>query len=718
MPDLGALLSPKTVAVVGASPDPQLLRGRTLRVMLRHPYGGKIYPVSRSHDTIQGLPAYRSVAEIPQRVDLAVLIIPAEFVPAELARCGEAGVRAALILASGFAEDRGSGGGDLQREVREIARRYDLAVCGPNAEGYANMAAALCPTFSPAVDALEAPLVPAGRRGGQVAVVAQSGGMGFAFYDRARPKEIPFSYVVTTGNEACLECFDIVDHLLDEGRSDVFLLFLEDIKNAATFARVADKALKAGKPIVVAKIGRSEAGVRAAASHTAALAGAYDAYQAMFERYGIVEGADLEEMVDLAAGFSSYRNRLPAGTRVGICTASGGGGGWVADACAAAGLQVPELDAATRALIDPHLPPYGTSQNPVDGTAQAIREIGYSELARLVGSSPQVDSVIVVTSARSAEIFERERDNLLRVARETRKPILMWSYTLPGPASVKLLSEAGYPLTTNMRNCARAVAAMAKYRAQRERILRAPEIRAASAGEERRARARARLDAAGPVLCEYEAARALSEYGIAFAASRLAASAGEAVGAAAALSTPVALKVQSPDISHKSEANAVALGVEGEAAVRRAYESVLAGARRHAPQAGILGVLVQAMAPPGVEMMLGVHLDAVFGPMLMAGVGGIHVEALRDTALAPVPISADRAEALLDRLRGRTLLDGLRGKPRADIDALVGLMVKLSEFAVDHADCISAIDLNPVIVHAQGRGVTAADALIVKRPSR
>ena len=715
MPDLAALLSPRTVAVVGAAPDPQVLRGRTLKMMLRHPYGGRIYPVSRSHPRVQGLRAYRSVAEIPQRVDLAVLIIPAQFVPDELERCAKAGVRAALILASGFAEERGGEGAELQRRICDIAQRYDLAVCGPNAEGYANMAAALCPTFSPAVDELEGPLVPQWRTSGHVAVVAQSGGMGFAFYDRARPKEIPVSYVVTTGNEACLESFDIVDYLLDEGRSEVFLMFLENIKNARTFVRVAEKALKAGKPIVVAKIGQSEAGQRAAASHTAALAGAYESYRAMFRRYCIIEGADIEEMVDIAAGFSSYRDRLPAGPRVGICTASGGGGGWMADACTQAGLQVPELEPEARARIDPHLPPYGTSQNPVDGTAQAIRQIGYSELARLTGLSERVDTVVVVTSARNPEVHERERENLFRVARETRKPILMWSYTLPSPAAVKLLSQAGYPLYTTMRNCARAVAAMTQYRARRERMLRIPVIRD-SVGEGPRERVRDRLAAAGPVLTEYEAAALLSEYGIAFAKARLSLSAEDAVIAAAALATPVALKVQSPDIPHKTEADAVALGIEGAEPVRRAYETVMASARRHKREADIHGVLVQSMAAPGLEMILGIQRDALFGPMLLAGLGGIHVEALRDVALAPVPVSCEQAAELLEGLRGRRLLEGFRGAPAADIAALIDLMVKLSGFAADHAASIATIDLNPVIVHAKGAGVTVVDALIVKRP--
>jgi acyl-CoA synthetase (NDP forming) len=714
MPDLAALLSPRSVAVVGAAPDRTILRGRTLKVMLRHPYGGRIYPVSRSHASVQGLKAYRSIAELPERVDLAVLIIPAAAVPEALECCGEAGVRAALVLASGFAEDGGEAGAALQARISGLARRFDMAVCGPNSEGFANLQSALCPTFSPALDELAVPLVPEWRTSGHAAVVSQSGGIGFSFFDRGRPKEVPFSYVVTTGNEACLDAFDVVEYLLDEGRTEVFVLFLESVRNADTFRRVAAKALAAGKPLIVAKIGQSDAGRRAAASHTAALAGEHEAYRAMFRRYGLIEGADSEEMVDLAAAFSLWRDRLPAGTRVGIATASGGGGGWMADACAAAGLQVPELEPEARARIDVHLPPYGTSQNPVDGTAQAIRTIGYSELARLTGASERVDSVIVVTSARSAEVFERERESLYRLARETRKPVLMWSYTLPGAESLRMLSEAGYPVITSMRNCARAVAAMAEYRALRERFLLAQDI-VPSRNEARRARGAGRLAAAGPVLCECEAAPLLAEYGVRFAEGRLVSSADEAIAAAAELAGAVALKVQSPDLLHKTEAGAVALGAKGSEAVALAYETVVAGVRRCNPDAKVRGVLVQAMAPPGLEMIVGVKRDPVFGPMLLVGPGGVHAEVLRDVALAPLPLSADGARELLGQLRGRALLDGQRGAPASDVDALIELMLALAAFAEDHGDRIEEIDLNPVIVHAARRGVTAVDALIVNR---
>jgi acetate---CoA ligase (ADP-forming) len=713
-PDLSALLWPRTVAVVGASPDTESLRGRIMKVMTGHPFRGALHPISRSHKEVMGLKAYPSVADLPAPADLAILIIPAQHVPAELERCGKAGVRSAVVLSSGFAEAVGGEGAGLQDEMRAIVKRYGMAVMGPNSEGFANTASALCPTFSPAVEPSDRPLLPAGRARGQLAVIAQSGGIGFSFFDHGRAKELAFRYVVTTGNEACLETLDFADFILDEGKTNALLMLLEDVKSPDTFRRVAEKALKAGVPIIVNKIGQSEAGARAAASHTAALAGSYDAYRAMFQRYGMIEGRDTGEMVDIAAGFVTWSGCLPAGRRVGICTASGGGGGWMADACTSAGLVVPQLDAATRAKIDVHLPAYGTSQNPVDATAQAVHKIGYAGLTELVIDSPEVDGAIVVMTARNPANLERQREGLARLAAETAKPILLWSYTLPAPASVKLLSEAGYPLFTDIQNCARTFAAMAGYRALRERFLRPIEVRSQNAPN--KAAAQQALAATGRVLCEWEARPVLAAYGIAVdAKSELAETADAAVAAARRLGATVALKVQSPDIAHKTEAGAVALHLANDEAVRAGYERVLGNARKHAPEARVLGVLVQPMARPGREVILGIKRDATFGPMLMAGLGGVQVEVFKDVALAPLPLSEADARGMLARLKGAPLLGPFRGQPAADVDALVDLMVRLGRLASDHADTIAEIDLNPVLVHAAGEGVSVVDALIVKR---
>ena len=715
MPDIAKLLMPKSVAVVGASNDLQGLRGRILEVILSHPFAGKIYPVSRSADEVQGLKAFASVDDLPETVDLAIIIVPAQYVPAELERCGRAGIKAAVILSSGFAEEPGGAGTAMQDEIRAIARRYDMAVSGPNTEGFANIAAAFCPTFSPAMDKKAGAIRPARALGhGQVSVISQSGGLGFAFFDRARPRNLAFRFIVTTGNEAALEAADFVDFMLDEGGTDVFLLLLEDVKSPEKFKRVAEKALRLGKPLIVGKIGQSEPGSRAVYSHTAALSGSQAAYRAVFERYGLIEGRDFDEMIDIAVGFLACGDKLPAGRRVGVCTSSGGAGVWMADACAAAGLEVPVLDDETRQSIDVHIPSYGTSQNPVDSTAQGVHKMGYAEFARLVSLSPVIDGVVVVVTARRSAFLEDDLPKLKDLARSSKKPVFMWTYTLPAERSVEILNEAGYPLFTGAHGCARTMKAMADYRALRARILKTPL--AAPAPHPARDNVRAELADVGPVLCEWQARPFLAcyEIGIDKPPGALVHSASDAESVVKNLDCPVALKVQSAELPHKTEAEAVALNIAA-ADARAAYERVVANAKRFAPGAHIDGVLVQPMAPPGREVILGVNRDARWGPLLMVGLGGVAVEALGDVALAPVPLDRDAALALIGRLKGAALLGAHRGQPPADSEALAELMVKLSQFAYDHADDIAEIDLNPVIVHGKGEGVSVVDALIVKR---
>jgi acyl-CoA synthetase (NDP forming) len=717
VPDIGKLLWPKTVAVVGASSDTSGLRGRILEIILSHPFAGKVYPVSRSAAEVQGLKAYPSVDALPEPADLAILIVPAQYIPAELERCGCAGVKAAVILSSGFAEEPGEAGLRMQTEIAATARRYDMAVSGPNTEGFANIEAALCPTFSPAMDKNAGAIRPARALGrGQVSVISQSGGLGFAFFDRARPRNLAFRHIVTTGNEAALDVADVLDYMLDEGGTDVFLLLLEDVKSPEKFKRVAEKALKAGKPLIVGKIGQTEPGRRAVASHTAALAGSQAAYHAVFAHYGLIEGHDFDEMIDIASGFLAHGDKLPAGKRIAICTSSGGAGVWMADACAAAGLEVPVLDDATRKAIDVHLPSYGTSQNPVDSTAQGVHKVGYAEFARLAGLSPLIDGVIVVVTARRSAFLENDLPKLQRLSSESKKPIFMWTYTLPSDRSVEILNEGGYPLFTGAPGCARTMRAMADYRAVRERGLEQPvDVLALPA----RDKIRAEFEATPAVLCEWHARRFLACYGIGVERppGALVSSAFEAETAAINLGCPVALKVQSADIPHKTEAGAVTLNISGEGA-RIAYDRVLAAAKNYAPAARIDGVLVQPMAPPGREVILGVNRDPTWGPLLMVGLGGVLVEAIGDVALSPVPLDHAAAAALLGRLKGAAILGPYRGAAPADTEALVELMVRLSHFAADHADDIAEIDLNPVIVHARGQGVSVVDALIVKQPPR
>ena len=719
-PDLTPLLRPRNVALIGATSEPHSLRGRTTALLGRHGFAGDIHPVSRSESEIGGRRAYRTIGDVPGPVDLALIIIPAEHVPGVLEDCGRAGVRAAQIITSGFAEDGSAGGRTMQQRVSALAAEYGMAVCGPNSEGFVNLEAGLCATFSPVVDAAERPLLPEHGNRGRVAVIAQSGGIGFAFYDLGRAREMAFSYLVTTGNEACLGAGEFVEWMLNQGDTDAFVLFLEHVRDAESFTRTAARAQALGKPIVVIKAGGSEAGSRAALSHTAALAGSAAGYRAAFARFGLIEAHDIEEAVDLAAAFAAWRGRAMEGRRVGILTSSGGAGAWMADACHAAGLDIPELDTETRARLDPILPSYATSQNPVDATPQGIREWGYGELAPLIAQSPGVDAVVAIGSARNRALFENHRETTVAAGHTSEGPLAFWSYSQPHPVSYQVLAEAGIPIFLNLRNCARA---LAEWHAFHERGAEADETGEAGESQDSPETAAARqsqgarlLSGDDRVLCEYEVMPLLAAYGVPAnpaGPARLAASAGEAREAVIELGRPVALKLQSPQFPHKSDAGLLALNVTGEAEAATAFDGLTQKARAADPAADIRGVLVQPMAPPGVEMIVGLSRDATFGPLITVGLGGIFTEVLDDSVSAPLPLDGREVRAMLAGLRGTALLEGARARPAADVDALVALVLAVARLAADHGARIDSLDLNPVIVHPEGHGLSVVDALLV-----
>ena len=760
MPDLHALFRPRSIVLVGASPDRTIIRGRIVEAVTLHGFDGPLYAVSRSHGEIRGIPCYRSVEALPGPVDLAIVTIPAEHVAAALRACGSLGVKAAIVISSGFGEERGEAGTARQREIADVARGFDMAVLGPNSEGFLNGRMPLAATFSPTVVHVEDGLRPEASRARGVAVVSQSGGVGFSFFHRGRPKALNFSFVVTMGNEAGVDATDVAGYLVEDDETAVILAFIEGIRAPGKLVRVAEHAADLRKPLIVAKIGRSEAAAAAVASHTASLAGSARVCDAVFRRHGILSGEDQEHMVDVAAAFAFFPDRLPRGTRVGILTPSGGAGAWLADVCAQHGLTVPPLDPGTRAAIDRMLPAYGASRNPVDVTAQVIFTLGYAPTLELLARAPGIDAVLVAGSLSHSKYIERSLEGLIRIGASVDKPVIFCGYTRADRRAVDLLARAGFPCTTSMANAAKAIRAMYEYRGFLERReggrprpargggdegaaalleiggIRPRPIRTgededeaappAADGTHPRPALVARppaggslaqsLREAGSVMCEHDAKALLSAHGIAVPAGGLAASAGEAARIASALGGPVAMKVQSGDLPHKTESGGIALGVEGETAVREAFGRIMESARASAPAANIEGVRVERMAGAGIEMIVGVSRDPDFGPMLAVGLGGVFVEVLDDVVLSPIPVDAAEARRMLHGLRGRRLLEGVRGTPPADTDALVALLVAVSGFAAAAGDALEALDLNPVIVHPSGQGVSVADAGIFTGP--
>jgi acetate---CoA ligase (ADP-forming) len=711
MPDLRPLLSPDSVAVIGASADTDSLRGRLTHALIDHGYDGRVYPVTRSQSEVLGLRAYTSVAQVPEPVDLAVILVPAAHVVDTLEQCGQRGIRAAVVISSGFSEESNEAARARDIELARIAERHNIVVCGPNSEGIVNPLRPLVATFSPVFHDPSRNLLPAVSKARPIAVSCQSGALTFSFLSRGRDKQLRFTHQVSAGNQTVLEAHDYVDWWLDEGSADIFLIYLEGIRRPDRFRAVADKAATAGKPLIVAKVGRSAAGRRAAASHTGALAQAGDIDDAIFRHHGIIRGEDLDHMLDMAAAFAFCK--LPRGNRVAVITGSGGSAVWMADILSAHGLELPVLEDDIQQRVLALLPSYASAQNPVDGTAQAIHEVGYARLVEIVRESQRIDVILLIGSLANDATAAKRAEELAAITGSTEQPILLSTYTSASPGAMARFAEAGIPCYTSMPSCARAIRALVDYAAFRSRPRESKTAPTTPPGV--RDEVGHALAAAGPVLAEAEAKELLARYGVPRPAETLVSSAAAAVEAAARIGGPVALKVQSPDITHKTEAGGVALGIVGDAAMREAYERVLASAKTSYPEASIQGVLVQAMARPGREIILGIVRDANFGPMLMIGLGGIHVEILRDVAFAPVPVEPDQAAALLRELKGAALLDSVRGAPPADRLALVQLMAQLSRFAADHADLIEEIDLNPVIVHPERQGLTVVDALIVTR---
>ncbi|MBV8888213.1 MAG: acetate--CoA ligase family protein [Alphaproteobacteria bacterium] len=711
MPDLRPLFSPDSVAIVGASGDSHSLRGRLTHALVGHGYDGRVYPVTRSQPEVLGLKSYAAVADLPEAPELAVILVPAAHVVSTIEQCGARGIRAAVVISSGFGEEKSEEAAQRDLALRAVAERTGMVIAGPNSEGLVNPLRPLVATFSPVFHDPSRPLLPQGSKAKSIAVSCQSGALTFAFLSRGRDRQLPFTYQVSAGNQSVLEAADYVDWVLEAGGADIFLCYLEQIRDAARFRAVADKAGRAGKPLIVAKVGRSDAGRRAAASHTGALARSGDLDDAIFRHHGIVRGEDLDHMLDIATAFAYCR--LPKGNRVAVITGSGGSAVWMADILTAHGLELPVLEDDIQQRIMALLPSYGSALNPIDATAQAIGEVGYAPLVELVAQSERIDTILLISSLADERRAQKMAAELAGIIERTPQPILLSTYTTASAAAIATLAGVGIPCYTAMPSCARAIRALVDYGAFQARLRRrTAAVATEPALREEVARA---LVAAGPALTEVEAKALLARYGVPRPPEALATSEDEAVAAAARIGGSVALKVQSPDILHKTEAGAVMLGLSGDDAVREGYRSVLSRARAAHPNAKIQGVLVQAMAPRGREMILGVTRDPDFGPMLMAGLGGIHVEVLRDVAFAPVPFGPDEALSLLDQLKAKALLDGVRGEPPADRAALAQLMAALSRFAADHADAIAEIDLNPVIIHPEGQGLTVVDALIVKR---
>jgi acetyltransferase len=699
---LDTFFSPSSIALIGASRDLDKIPGRLLSMLRKNNYPGRIYPINPNYGELDGLKCYPSIADVGQPIDLAIVIIPARAVLGALEQCAAARVKNAVIISSGFAEE----GGDstaMQDAIVALAKKTGMRISGPNAEGFYSEAQHVAATFSPTVDVKPGAvdLVATKRR---AAIVAQSGGIGFAIKHRAKALGVAISYCVSAGNEADLGAGEFLDYMVQDSSTDVILLFIEGIRDVDKFLAAARRAAEIGKPIIVTKVGRSGAGERAAASHTASMAGWSAAYDALFAKYGFIVSNDLDEAVAIAAVITT--SPLPKGDRVGIVTVSGGGGIWAADTVSMQGLQVPELPAAMQAEIRKLLPSYGAARNPIDVTAQGVHSGGLQKSIELLDQSSEIDAILVVLSLSSDTRMPFKRDELKPVIDAQHKPIVFYSYTLPSNFARTVLAESGVVVLTGLTHAGvamRRITDYAKFKLVPPADDSVPVLRDLSA----------HLKSA--TLSEHDSKSLLRDAGIALPDEVLVTDKGGLDDAVARANFPLVMKIQSRDIPHKSEVGGVRVNIASKGEAWAAYAALLDSARQHRPDAELQGVLISPMAKKGVEIIVGTMLDATFGPLIMVGLGGITTELFKDVIYRPAPVSAAEATAMLGELKAAPLLNGFRGAGKADIPALAQLISQISLLTARYRDRISEIELNPVLVHPEGKGVTIVDALVVPK---
>ena len=698
------------MAVIGASRDPASIGSRILFALVNNRFSGAIYPINPHASALAGLACYPAIAAAPRGIDLAIVAVPRQLVLEVVDQCAAAGVRSLVVITAGFAET-GDEGRAVQRQLVDRVRGYGMRMIGPNCMGVlnANPAIRLNGSFSPIVP-------PPGR----VAFSSQSGALGVAILQLAAARGVGLSTFISVGNKADVSGNDLLQYWETDPHTAVVLLYLESFGNPRRFARLA-RRIGRTKPIVCVKAGRSKAGSRAAGSHTAALAASDTAVDALFLQTGVIRAATIDEMFDIAACLEAQP--LPPGRRVGIVTNAGGPGILAVDACEAAGLDVIPFSTATRSQLAGFLPPEASIGNPVDMVASAGPE-EFRQAVQTVLRSDDVDALIVVYTpvdpARTADTLTAIGDGIAagRHGAGRGKPVLACAmadtdHPRPIPAGAEQVPTYAFP-----ENAARALGkatAYAQWRAGTPGLLWGfDDIQPETA----RTLCQHALERRGDGWLTVDETRALLDaFSLPLSPGSLAHSADEAARLAHEIGFPVAAKLAARTVTHKTEAGGVRLNLTNDAEVRQAYETILARAREIASAEDIEGVLIQAMVAGGVETMIGVSDDPAFGPLVAFGLGGIHVEILGDVQFRIAPLTDRDADELLHGIKGLPLLQGYRGHPAADLDALRELLLRLSRLAADVPE-IAELDLNPVIALAPGQGCRVVDARVRVRARR
>jgi acetyltransferase len=703
---LEAIFKPKSIALFGCSPESEnLIVNWPLKLLISSGYRGKIFPINPKYEEVWGLKCYPSISAIPEKgLDLGFILLNYSRVIEVLEECAECGVKAAIIGSGGFAEV-GNEGLKRQEKIKEIVRRTGIRVMGPNCLGLVNLLDGVYATFAPVYDLN---LIP-----GRVGVIAQSGSLSISLVNRLLDKGVGSNYLISTGNEADLEACDFIEYLLHDPRIDIIGVFIESFKNPQRFLMLAEQAIELRKILVILRAGGSEKGAQAIMAHTGALAGSRQVYETALKQKGVIRAESYDDLVGIIEIL--IKNKLPKGNRVGIMTTSGGSAAVMADNCDLVGIKLPNFSPHIQQEIG-KMQAFGTPQNPLDLTGQVASEPKlYRKCLELLLQDQNIDILLLIFTNIFGELGKGILQTIEDLLPHAEKPIIgMVTGGSMTDECIKPAEKGPFPIFRRFYECLKSIKAVADYAYFKEQW---EARRNKGIYQERLAppdleRIKEGLKGKEGVLSETESKALLAQYGIPMTREGLVDSLDEARVVAKEIGYPVAMKVISPQIPHKTEAQVIQLNVKDEKELMKYYTLLLHRAQTYHAQAEIKGILIQEMIMNGIETIVGISRDPYFGPTIIFGLGGIYVELLKDIAMRIAPVDRIQAREMVHEIKGYEILAGARGRPKGDIEGIVDVIWRLSQLALDLGDIIQAIDINPLIVLEEGRGVKGVDALI------
>jgi len=715
MQNLDAIFSPQSVAVIGASEKLGKVGHDIFANILKGNYKGTLYPINPSAKSILSIKAYPSIMDVPDDVDLAIIILPTKLVMKAVEDAVKKKVKGIVIVSAGFREV-GEEGLEMENRIAAICKKAGVRLVGPNCLGVIN------PISSVSLNASFSSRMPTS---GDISFISQSGALCTAVLDFAADRKFGFSKFISIGNKADVDELDLLRYLHEDINTRVIMLYLEELRNGREFIDVVKKITSGDRPtpILAIKSGRTSAGAQAAASHTGSLSGSDAIYNAIFQQAGIIRVDTIDELFDFANAFAfksesalgKLKRKVPRGNRVAIVTNAGGPGILATDITTSSGLRLAKFKKETIDKLASHLPSAANLNNPVDVIGDAAPD-RYKDALGAVISDDGVDGVLVILTPQSMTNALGTAEAIVEIARHTHKPILSCFMGIVDVSQgVDFLQKYGYPVYKFPENAAKAFVALYRYfRWLNRSHLEEYEL---ESDKDRAAGIIANCLADGKThLGELDGVELLKCYGFNVLPTILAKSEDEAADIAENMKFPVVMKIVSPQILHKTDAGGVILGLETREDVKKGFKEIIKKAAKYDPNAEIQGVLIQKMAMSGEEVILGMSRKPVFGPLLMFGLGGIFVEVFQDVAFRFAPIGRNESRRMISSIKGYKLLQGFRGRPKADIEILEKSMVSLSDMAVNHPE-ISEMDINPLLVHEEKKGATVADCrIILKKP--